>query len=224
MLLWNSARFLKNLLEFTNQPSTHIINQSLCTGIIPDCLEFAKFIPLFKRWLASTWQLSSHYSIASHRKLSATNYISISLIAIYFTTASIILDAYNPRNLHPWNWLTEFFSILIRQTTIVNISDLSKAFDTLNNCILLDKLKVMKFLELHWFESYVYRRQQFVRLDGTISRTDIIYTGAPQGSILGSSLFRIYINYIHMACKNFKAILYADDTNLISPLRSFNSS
>ena len=32
------------------------------------------------------------------------------------------------------------------------------------------------------------------------------------------------MNDIHMASKNFNAILYADDTNLISPLCSFNSS
>ena len=104
--------------------------------------------------------------------------------------------------------------------------DLSKAFDTLNHFILLDKLKFYgpSNTSLSWFGSYLYQRQQFVELDDTISRTAIINTGVPQGSILGPLLFIIYMNDIHMASKNFNAILYADDTNLINPLCSFNSS
>ena len=38
----------------------------------------------------------------------------------------------------------------------------------------------------------------------------------PQGSILGSLLFILYINYIHLACNKFNAILYAGDTTLCS--------
>ena len=103
--------------------------------------------------------------------------------------------------------------------------DLSKAFDTLNHFILLDELKYygLSNTPLSWFESYLYRVQQFVELDGTISRTAKINTGVPQGSILGPLLFIIYMIDIHMASKNFNAILYTDDANLISLLCYFNS-
>ena len=103
--------------------------------------------------------------------------------------------------------------------------DLSKAFDTLNHLILLNKLKFygLSNTPLKWFESYLYGRQQFVDFDGTASSTAMINTGVPQGSILGPLLFIIYMNDIHMASNKFNAILYADDTNLISPLCAFNS-
>ena len=44
-----SVRFLKKILEIITPPLTHIINQSLCTGIFPDRLKIAKVIPLFKK-------------------------------------------------------------------------------------------------------------------------------------------------------------------------------
>ena len=90
----------------------------------------------------------------------------------------------------------------------------------------INKLKFygLSSTPLKWFESYLHGRKQYVDFDGIHSNTAYIGTGVPQGSILGPLLFIIYMNDIHMASQNFDVILYADDTNLISPLCSFNSS
>ena len=103
--------------------------------------------------------------------------------------------------------------------------DLSKAFDTLNH-ILLDKLKYygVSITPLNWFASYLHNRKQFVDYEGALSNIVLMTTGVPQGSILGPLLFIIYMNDIRETSKNFKTILYADDTNLISPLCSFSAS
>ena len=102
--------------------------------------------------------------------------------------------------------------------------DLSKAVDTLDHTILLDKLLYCgtKGTELAWFKSYLTNRTQFVSYNGSNSRTSSIITGVPQGSILGPLLFLIYMNDIHNTSSKFHAILFADETNLTNTLCSFD--
>ena len=100
--------------------------------------------------------------------------------------------------------------------------DLSKAFDTINHEILLKKLKYDFGDAPHkWFSSYLHNRQQCVFFNGCYSMPKTLEIGVPQGSILESLLFLIYMNNIKETCKTFIPILYADDTGLVSSLCSF---
>ena len=103
--------------------------------------------------------------------------------------------------------------------------DLSKAFDTLDHVILLQKLDYygIKSVELKLFQDYLQNRTQYVSYDKTNSDMYRISTGVPQGSILGPLLFIIYINDLCNASKLFKLIIYADDTTLYSTLDVFGN-
>ena len=96
--------------------------------------------------------------------------------------------------------------------------DLSKACDTLDHTILLDKLLYygIRSTAYNLLRSYLTNREQFVELNDTASKTLPIVTGVPQGSILGPLLFLIYINYFPLSSNFFKFIMYADDTTLYS--------
>ena len=108
--------------------------------------------------------------------------------------------------------------------TPINIYlDLSKAFDTLNHDILISKLQYygIKGSELNLLKQYLSNRKQYVSYENTNSAVSNISTGVPQGSILGPLLFLIYINDMVNASDAFQLIMYADDSNLSSTLKSF---
>ena len=94
--------------------------------------------------------------------------------------------------------------------------DFSKAFDTINHQILISKLENLGFSSpcLRWFSNYFTDRSQVVTIDNYSSRSCKLTVGVPQGSILGPTLFLIYINDLCSCFKYLKPILYADDTNL----------
>ena len=104
--------------------------------------------------------------------------------------------------------------------------DLSKAFDTLDHNIILDKLHYygVRNTPLDLFKNYLTNRKQYVEIDSVKSKMGEIQTGVPQGYILGPLLFIVYINDIKTSTELFNVVTYADDTTLMSTLGSFNSN
>ena len=104
--------------------------------------------------------------------------------------------------------------------------DLSKAFDTLNRTILLNKLNhySIKHCPLKRLQSYLSNRLKYVEHDNIKSEYIPITTRVPQGSILGPLLFIIYLNNISFSSKLFKLIVYADDTTLFANFSNLNKN
>ena len=95
----------------------------------------------------------------------------------------------------------------------LTLIDLKKAFDTVDHGIPCSKLEHYGIQQrgLGWFESYLYNRRQFCRVNGINSQIEKLEVGAPQGSCLCPLLFLIYINDLPHAIQNSAVSMYADD-------------
>ena len=211
-------------------PLTVIINQSLLTGIFPDKLKIAKVIPLYKKddpHIVDNFRPIPLLPAISNK---IEKYVFNQVYAYFDRNKLLYTSQYGFRKLHS----TELASLELVDRVRSDIDngkiplsiflDLSKAFDTFDHSILLRKLTHYGLSQtaIRWFSSYLMGRRQLVEFDGTRSTLVSISTGVPQGSILGPLLFIIYMNDIHVARDKFNAIIYADDTNLLSSLCSFN--
>ena len=94
--------------------------------------------------------------------------------------------------------------------------DLSKAFDTIDHHLLLDKLKKYGIRGIchNLIKCYLSNRTMYVKVNNQISKKNNVTIGTPQGSILGPLFFRIFINDLILYLDKVKVILYADDTTL----------
>jgi len=222
---------IKNACIYITHPLVNIINQSLHNGIFPNNLKIARVVPVFK----------------TGNKLDFKNYRPISILPAFskifekviynrlikfFNKHSIISNSqYGFRKNHSTNLalidLYDKISTAIdnRELAIGIFLDLSKAFDTVNHSILLEKLNHygVRGIALSLIKSYLSNRMQYVQYNNYCSDRKLISCGIPQGSILGPLLFLIYINDICNTSQTAKVILFADDTNLFFSHKDLNS-
>ena len=83
-------------------------------------------------------------------------------------------------------------------------SDLRKVFDVVNHDLLVVKLQMhgCSSSALLWFKSYLSDRRQCVNIAGTLSDTELLRSGVPQGSIMGLVLFLLFINDLSLTWTN----------------------
>ena len=95
--------------------------------------------------------------------------------------------------------------------------DLKKAFDSLDHCILLQRIGDFGVAGsvLRWFKNYLSGRVHRVKLHNQFSKWRVMKGGIPQGSALGPLLFVIYMNNLPLQITDGLLVQYADDTTLV---------
>ena len=216
------TKLLKIANPQLSRPISIIINTSFTSGTFPDSIKIANILPIHKK--GST--------------LDINNYRPISLLSIFHK----IFEKAMYQRLNDFLEMNEiiypnqfgFRKSRSTQHSLIQIIDsinktidngfygcgifidLSKAFDTVNHKILLNKLEHygIRNESLCWFQSYLNNRKQFVTINQSESELLQMTCGVPQGSVLGPLLFLIYINDLPSISNKLDFFLFADDTNI----------
>jgi hypothetical protein len=217
---------VKAVTDFIAHPLCFIINKCFDEGIFPNQLKYAELKPIFKKGAVDD---PNNYRPISLLPTFSKIFEKIACNQIYsfFDENKLFIDnQFGFRSgLSTISAVSDFIDQVSdgldgSQSTAAVFCDLSKAFDSVNYDILLNKLKHYNFsdLALSWVQSYLKNRQQrtIITKNGVkfISDWQKIKCGVPQGSILGPLFFLIFMNDVP---KNVSSnlILYADDTTAI---------
>ena len=103
--------------------------------------------------------------------------------------------------------------------TLLGLLDMSAAFDTVDHGILLHRLETsfgVSGSALAWFQSFLHSRTKLVIFNELPSKTVVITSRVPQGSVLGPLLFLLYTADIPViaAEHGLGVHCYADDGQL----------
>ena len=84
------------------------------------------------------------------------------------------------------------------------LTDLLKAFDYLSHKIIIAKLNVYGFSlsTLKLIHNYLSKRLQRTKINQSYSKWKEIIFGVPQGSILGPTLFNIFMSHLFLVNKD----------------------
>lgn len=103
----------------------------------------------------------------------------------------------------------------------IAILDFAKAFDKVAHKRLSEKLQYYGIdgTTRIWIDAFLSKRIQRVVVDGEASRCSYVTSGVPQGTVLGPTLFLVFINDIADNLHS-TARVFADDCVIYRPYRS----
>ena len=199
-----------------------LVNISFNEGIFPTILKIGRIIPIHKS--------GTKYNKCNYRPITTLHFVSKIFEKIMDRRVRQFFDKFNiispnqfgfQRKLSTTDAILQFTdhafnSLNSGRYLLAVFLDFSKAFDTVNIDILLNKLNFsgVRGRAWNWLRSYLTGREQYVEISGVRSESTVVRAGVPQGSTLGPLLFNLYINDMPSSAERLRFVHFADDTTV----------
>ena len=210
---------IKPVSDYLASPLMHIINNCIKMRKFPKLWKTAKICPIPK--------ISSPTTNSVYRPISILPILLKIFERVILSQLKVTLEHHHVLNdtqsgycqghtcvtiLHKLNNDTKL-SFKKGDVTLAVTADYSKAFDTVNYSTLITKLCSFKFSYsfVDLIMDYLSDHQQYVQIDHKKFNLCQVKYGVPQGSILGLTLFNIYVHEL-TDHTNSSSIQFADDS------------
>ena len=214
-------RILKEAADTLALPLLSLFSYSLSTGVLPAAGKEAHVTPIYKSGDRDSYTSYCPISFTSMPCKIVERLIKKAILT-HLQRNELISDSQHgflPGRSCTTNLLLYMDSLtqasddgLISDTIFF---DFTKAFDKVPHKPLLHKLHAYGVCGelLQWINSFLTDRSFCVNVDQTLSSLNPVYSGAPQGSVLGPLLFLVYINDLVDVTSSY-SLLYADDLKI----------
>jgi len=218
-------RVLQELADTLGRPLTLVFRASITTGTLPRQWKDANVSPIFKK---GNRQQAANYRLVSLTSIicKTLERIVVSQIIAHLETNSLLCAEQHgfcrgrstvTNLLEALNTWTEALMHSIPVDVIY--LDYAKAFDTVPHERLIHQVGSFGIggHALAWIKDFLTGRRQQVKINNSTSSWKPVLSGVPQGSVLGPTLFAMFVADVPGKVRSLIS-MFADDTKMYAPL------